>query len=160
MWRPIGFAVVDPFISEIAVGHLSAVLPDGLLILRLAYLGGGNLDPLSFLIADFLDDSGFRSLGSEKWWPRPQPSTVRLGPGAPGPVSGVVLLRLRSYNAKWLQSGLPAPSFPIGIAAWLPDGQTVAKYLPLGFNDGYVLRDGLGEPVGPGGARPVMGENG
>jgi hypothetical protein len=102
-----------------------------------------------------VDDDGARSLGSDRWWPKLQPSAVRLGPGVVSEVAGTVLLRPRTYNLQWLKAGLPAPTMPVAVSAWLPNGLVFPRFVPRGFSVGAGFFDVAGEPVGPGGAYAV-----
>lgn len=155
MWHPIGYVIAAPTDREITVGRFASDLPGSVLSLQAAYRGPGSPDVLSFCILDFLDDDQTRSLGSERWWPKPQPSIVRLGPGVASAVSGSVLLRMRRYNRSWLESGLPGPTLPVLVSAWLPVGTTVPRFVPRGFTVGDRFFDLTGGPVGPGAAHPL-----
>ena len=132
-WHPIGYRVVGPFDGEVSVGRFAGILPGGILHLLATYHGISGPDPLSFGIFDFLNDDGIRSLGSEKWWPRPQPSAVRLGPAPEEEAEGRILFRLRSYNTGWIRHGLPEPRFAVSVQAWLPVGSSEPLYCPAGF---------------------------
>jgi hypothetical protein len=154
-WHPIGLTTVGANDREVSLGRFAGVLPGGVLHLQLRYAGEGSPDLLSFCIVDFLDDDGARSLGSDRWWPKAQPSAVRLGPGVVSEVAGTVLLRPRTYNLQWLKAGLPAPTLPVSVSAWLPDGLSFPYFVPRGFAVGAGFFDVAGDPVGPGGAHAV-----
>ena len=160
MWHPIGFVALSAFASQVVVGRFAGELPNGLLHLRMSYAARSSPDPLSFLIVDFLDDSGVHSLGSEKWWPRPEPGVVRLGPSIGPEAEGRVLLRPRSYNMRWLEAGVPLHFLPVFVEAWLPQGTSSPQYLPTGFDDGFSLFDLSGVSVGPAGAQELIPRNG
>lgn len=160
MWQPIGFANLAANTPQVVIGRFAGELLNGVLHLRIAYEATAGPDPLSFLIVDFLDDDGTHSLGAEKYWPRPEPSVVRLGPSIESEAAGTVLLRPRSYNLRWLEAGLPAPRIPLSVSAWLPNGISFPRYIPSGFADGFSVFDPSGDPVGPGGAEALIPRNG
>ena len=154
-WLPIGFCVLGPSSGEVPVGRFAGELLDGALHLRIAYHGPGDPDPMSFLIVDFLSDSSIRSIGSEKFWPRPQPAAVRLGPCPEEEAAGRVLIKARSFNRRRLLEGLPSPSLPLSVQAYLPAGVTFPRFVPAGIDVPGGVLGLVGSPVGPGGAYAV-----
>jgi hypothetical protein len=154
-WSPVGYVVLGPTTKEVRVGRLAGVLLDGTLHLRVGYGGSGSPDAFSFFIVDFKDDNGIRSVGSAKWWPRPEPSAVRLGPSPEIEIEGSVLIRARSFNSRRLLEGYPSPVAPVFVEAWLPSGQGFPEFTPRGFAIGSDVFNLTGGPVGPAGAYSI-----
>jgi hypothetical protein len=148
-WHPIGYRTVGALDGEVRIGRFAGTLPGGVLHLRAAYHGTSGPDPLSFGILDFLDDDGIRSVGSQKWWPKPQPSAVSLGPCPVAEVEGAILFSARSYNVKWLELGLPQPQIGVSVQAWLPVGVSEPIFCPSSLIVGADEYKITGSPVGP-----------
>jgi hypothetical protein len=158
-WLPIGYRVVTPRSGEVAVGRFAGELLNGTLHLRISYRGAGPSDRFSFFIVDFVSDEDVRSVGSEKWWPRPEPSAVRLGPCPAGEVSGTVTIKARSFNRRRMLEGFPTPAAPLLMEAFLPAGVSYPRFTPGGFSRDGVSFDLDGDPVGPANAYPVTARN-
>lgn len=148
-WLPIGFSVLGPRSREVPIGRFNGDLTDGSLHLRISYRGSGNPDPLSFFIVDFIGDDGIRSIGSEKWWPKAEPSAVRLGPCPAAVASGTVTIKARSFNRRRMLEGFPSPSAPVFAEVFLSAGTVFPRFAPSGFRSGGVTFFLGGSPVGP-----------
>ena len=154
-WFPVGLCSVSSQSREVSVGQVSGDLLDGRIYLRIAASGGSDVDPLSFLVVDFLNADGIRCFGSEQFWIKPEPAAVVLGPSPDLSVHGDVLIGVRSINRRRLSGGGASRSVALVVEAFLSTGVSAPRLTaPLVSDDGRTF-DLVGGPVGPGGGYSV-----
>jgi hypothetical protein len=112
------------------------------------------------LIVDFLSDEGVRSVGSEKFWPKPQPAAVSLGPCVEQIVAGEVLLKARRITRRQFASTIPPSGARFWVEAFIPPGTAEPRYVSPLVGEGEVTFTLTGEPVGPAGAYAVRLQGG
>ena len=121
-------------LTEIAtLGPVSAALDQGRLWLRLSTVSPPQPKPLAFGIIGLIDGQGSQPLASQKHWPSPWPAVMYLGPGPFSAVAGVLYLKPRSYNLKWLSVGLPARVWTVKAEVLGPGATTDPRYAPTGI---------------------------
>lgn len=140
----LGLALVMPWTERITVGHFSGDLINGQLLITATTTNPEVISGLAFGVFSLVDDdSGVRTLGEARYYPRLEPTTLALGYGDKTTVSGDLVFEPRAYNLRWLKRAESGGFWSIAVEAETPSGVATPAFTPLG-----VARDGASLSIG------------
>lgn len=154
-WRPLGVVTMGPLTDRVSFGKVGANLLDRSLFLRFRTTIPTSPTPLAFAVVQPVATDETSGLAEARYYPSTDPTVVRLGPGVSDTFEGVIRLRPRRYNNRWLETGYPSRSWRVEAEAWIPVGTVLPWFNPEGFTDGVRILRPSTETVGPGGAAPL-----
>lgn len=143
-WQPVGIAVLSATSAEVVLGTFSATLTDGYLPVLVGTMFPEDPTPLGFGVVGVIDNTGIRSVPSGRYYPNRQPEVLALGPATLASVTGEITFKPRSYNRRWLEHGIPAPTWAVRAMVASAEPQPTPRFTPGGF----LLNDQPAAPMG------------
>lgn len=140
----------------VTLGRIGAELSGRQLFLRLRTTTPANPMGLAFAIVRPIADADGGGLTDGRYYPSSDPTVLALGPGVSDEFAGVVKMRCRRYNTRWLETGYPSRTWRVECDAWVEAGVVVPWFNPTGFIRDNVLLQPSAVTVGPGGAAPLV----
>lgn len=154
-WRPLGSVVMDATSDVVSFGTVGADLTDRTLFLRFRTVNPSNPTGLAFAIVQPVADTDGGGLPESRYYPSRYPTTLAIGPSVLDTFDGIVRMRCRRYNTRWLKTGYPSRTWRVEADAWVPAGVVLPWFNPAGFTDGAQLLSVSSAVVGPGEAAPL-----
>jgi hypothetical protein len=155
MWRTVGACSINARTLSVGLGFLDVPLTDGFLHMRFSTTAPADPTPLSFAIVRPIAAGGSGGLPDGRYYPNRDPSVVALGPGVGASFVGRILLRPRSYNARWLMAGYPARTWSVVAEVWAAMAEVAPWFNPAGFVSGDRNLRAAADRIGPAGAAPL-----
>jgi hypothetical protein len=146
---------MGPLTDRVSFGRVGAELVDRALFIRFRTTTPSNPVPLAFAVVQPVATDDTSGLMEARYYPAPDPTVVQLGPGVADTFTGIIRLRPRRWNTRWLQAGYPSRSWRVEADAWIPAGVVVPFFNPDGFTDGARILRPSTQTVGPAGAAPL-----
>lgn len=155
-WRPLGSVVMGPTTDMVTFGRIGAELENRRLFLRLRTTTPANPMGLAFAIVRPIADADGGGMTDGRYYPSSDPTVIDLGPGVANEFEGVVRMRCRRYNSRWLETGYPSSTWRVEADAWVPVGEVLPWFNPTGFVRGTQVMQPSPLTVGPGGAAALV----
>jgi hypothetical protein len=125
---------VTPTTDEAQGGRITGNLPESGLMVRLR--SSRDMRPLAYALLLLRSDDGTRIPAEDRYIGGTDPQVCRVSPGPIGAgFAGGLVFVPRSYNLRWLRSGVPSRSWQVWAEAWLTDGAADPDAVVPGFRD-------------------------